>query len=42
MKESSKVMVNLRSRKEYRGGKWQEGGIAGIKVSIQRPETTTG
>ena len=42
MTESSKVLGNLRSRKEYRAGEWQKSGIASVKVSIERPGTTGG
>ena len=42
MTESSKVLGNLRSRKEYRAGEWQKSGIASVKVSIERSGTTGG
>lgn len=35
-KESSGVMVNLRSRPEFRNGKWQENGIEKVYVSIEK------
>ena len=37
MKPSSNVMGNLRSRPDFRSGKWQKLGIASLRVSIERP-----
>ena len=37
-KESSGVMGNLRSRPEFRNGKWQENGIEKVYVSIENNE----
>ncbi|MDC9724036.1 MAG: DUF262 domain-containing HNH endonuclease family protein [Urechidicola sp.] len=37
-KESSGVMGNLRSRPEFRSGKWQENGIKKVYVSIEKNE----
>ncbi len=37
-KESSGVMGNLRSRPEFRNGKWQENGIEKVNVSIENNE----
>ncbi|TCI93638.1 DUF262 domain-containing protein [Tenacibaculum sp. M341] len=37
-KESSGVMGNLRSRPEFRNGKWQENGIEKVYVSIEKNE----
>ena len=37
MSLSSNVIHNLRSRREYRQGNWQEEGIAELRVSITHP-----
>ncbi len=37
MSRSSGVINNLRSRERYRQGKWQEMGIASLRVSLTRP-----
>ena len=37
-KESSGVMGNLRSRPEFRSGKWEESGIEKVYVSIEKTE----
>ena len=38
MGRSSNVIGNLRSRPRYRQGNWQKMGIAGLRVSLERPE----
>ena len=37
MSSSSSVLGNLRSRPRYRAGKWQQHGIASLRVSIEEP-----
>ena len=42
MKPSSNVFGNLRSRPKYRQGTWQRNGIAGLRVTIDRPRNADG
>ena len=37
MSSTSNVIGNLRSRPEFRAGKWQARGIASLRVTIERP-----